>query len=91
VGKTLAQILGLKIPAKGKLIGRVLNEAMQGGHMPRYAAHTMRSEPALNGLRTILRYQVVGHTPYFDSAGFPGRTLGLPAAGQTVSRATVTP
>jgi len=37
----------------------------------------MRSAPAEGGLRTVLDYQVVGTTRYFDAAGFPGRTVGL--------------
>jgi hypothetical protein len=37
----------------------------------------VRSEPAANGLRTILNLQQVGSTRYFDAAGFPGRTVGL--------------
>ena len=31
------------------------------------------------GLKTCLYYQKVGATWYFDSAGFPGRTVELPA------------
>ena len=30
-------------------------------------------------LKTVLRYQHVGITRYFDVAGFPGRSVGLPA------------
>jgi arylsulfatase A-like enzyme len=78
VGKTLAQILGLKIKGHGKLIGRVLTEAMPGGATPRYVLRVIRSGPAAGGIRTVLNYQVVGNTRYFDAAGFPGRTLGLP-------------
>jgi hypothetical protein len=78
VGKTLAQILGLKIKGHGKLIGRVLTEAMPGGATLRYIARVIRSEPAAGGIRTVLNYQLVGNTRYFDAAGFPGRTLGLP-------------
>jgi hypothetical protein len=37
----------------------------------------MESKPASNGLKTVLKYQTVGRTRYFDVAGFPGRTLGL--------------
>jgi arylsulfatase A-like enzyme len=81
VGKTLARILGLKVPAKGKLIGRFIDEAMPGGRMPKYAARTMRSAPAANGLRTVLDYQVVRHTRYFDAAGFPGRTVRFTGLG----------
>ncbi|MFI4986055.1 MAG: alkaline phosphatase family protein [Alphaproteobacteria bacterium] len=83
VGKTLARILRLKIPNKGKLVGRVLSEAMPGGTTPHYVAKTMRSDPTKDGLRTVLDYQLVGTTRYFDAAGFPGRTVGLhEAVGQ---------
>jgi hypothetical protein len=78
IGKTLAHILGLKITTKGKLVGRVLTEAMPGGATPKYIAGVIRSEPAAGGIRTVLNYQLVGSTRYFDAAGFPGRTLGLP-------------
>ena len=37
----------------------------------------MISEPAPNGLTTIIDMQLVGDTRYFDAAGFPGRTVGL--------------
>ena len=37
------------------------------------------SRPAANGLKTVLEYQQVGGTRYFDSAGYPGRTVGLAA------------
>ena len=78
VGKTLAHILGLKIKDNGKLIGRVLTEILPGGATPRYVVRVMRSGPAADGIRTVLDYEVVGNTRYFDAAGFPGRTLGLP-------------
>jgi hypothetical protein len=77
VGKTLARILGLKIKDHGKLIGRVLTETMPGGTTPSYIAKVMRSDPDPNGVRTVLNYQLVGNTRYFDAAGFPGRTVGL--------------
>jgi hypothetical protein len=35
------------------------------------------SDPAPNGLVTVLNMQMVGTTRYFDAAGFPGRTVGL--------------
>jgi hypothetical protein len=38
------------------------------------------SEPAPNGLVTVLNMQMVGSTRYFDAAGFPGRTVGLSTA-----------
>jgi arylsulfatase A-like enzyme len=77
VGKTLAEILKLDIPIKGKLAGRILSEAMQGGKTPKSVSKTKRSAPGMNGLRTVLNYQSVGQTQYFDVAGFPGRSVGL--------------
>jgi hypothetical protein len=77
IGKTLARILQLKIADKGKLVGRVVSEAMPGGTTPHHVARTMTSEPSPSGLRTVLDYQSVGATRYFDAAGFPGRTVGL--------------
>jgi arylsulfatase A-like enzyme len=77
IGRTVARILGLKIKDKGKLVGRALLEAMPGGQMPKFTAHTVKSTPAAGGLVTVLDYQLVGDTRYFDAAGFPGRTLGL--------------
>ena len=77
VGKTLAYVLGIKVKDKGKLVGRVLREAMPGGEPAAYLARRLRSAPAADGLRTVLAYQLVGKTRYFDAAGFPGRTLGL--------------
>src|SRR5215472_8275640 len=64
VGKTLAHILGLKIKDTGRLIGRVLTEAIPGGTTPSYSARITLSDPDAGGLRTILNYQLVGPTPY---------------------------
>jgi len=81
IGKTIAAILNLKIPAKGKLVGRVLSEAMPNGGMPRTELRIVRSAPDAAGHVTMVVSQVVGETRYFDAAGYPGRTLGLPADG----------
>jgi hypothetical protein len=80
VGRTIAHILGLDIPAKGQLVGRAIEEAMPKGQMPKVEMQTLQSPPAANGLRTVLNYQQIGATKYFDAAGFPGRTVGLDAA-----------
>jgi len=77
IGKTLASILGLKARDKGKLVGRVMNEALPGGFVPRYATRTVVSESGAGGLKTVLVEQMVGSTLYFDAAGFPGRAFGL--------------
>jgi hypothetical protein len=54
--------------------------------MPKFTALTRRSTPGANGLRTILAYQRVGKTMYFDAAGFPGRTVGLAEAEKAAAR-----
>ncbi|MCJ2064013.1 alkaline phosphatase family protein [Methylobacterium sp. J-088] len=77
LGKTIASILDLRILDKGTLVGRVLTEALANGATPNAETHVLRSEPDTTGLTTILRYQTVGQTRYFDAAGYPGRTLGL--------------
>ena len=78
LGKTIAQLLALKIPAKGKLVGRVLTEAMPGGAMPNSKRDLVTSAADANGTVTMVLTQTVGETVYFDAAGYPGRTLGLP-------------
>ncbi|HXX08679.1 MAG TPA: alkaline phosphatase family protein [Pseudolabrys sp.] len=77
VGKTIAHILGLKIPFKGSLQGRVVSEALPGGANPTVQRWVERSEPSETGLATILAGQRVGQTRYFDAAGFSGRTVGM--------------
>ena len=79
VGRTIAAILGVEVRDTGKLVGRVLGEAMPGGDTPKVVKGTLRSLPSASGLRTIVLYQAVGSTRYFDVAGFPGRTVGLKA------------
>jgi hypothetical protein len=81
VGATAARLLGLTPKPKGKLIGRVMTEAMPNGATPQAFAGTVKSQPSANGLRTVLNFQRVGTQRYFDAAGFPGRTLGLEVDG----------
>ena len=62
---------------KGKLIGRVLGEALIDGPMPEVQSFVLMSEPADNGRQTVVDMQKVGDARYIDAAGFPGRTVGL--------------
>ena len=77
IGKTMAQVLGLKIPFKGMLMGRVVEEALPGGASPVVENFIERAQAAGGGLATILVGQRAGGERYFDAAGFPGRTVGL--------------
>jgi Type I phosphodiesterase / nucleotide pyrophosphatase len=80
VGRTIAHLLRLDVGDRGKLVGRVLSEALPNGGVPDFSGCVMASDPAPNGLVTVLNVQMVGTTRYFDAAGFPGRTVGLSTA-----------
>jgi hypothetical protein len=79
IGRTAAHVLGLKLPTKGNLVGRILSETFKGSanELPRVKQLTRISLPAANGLQTVLQLQIVDDNMYFDAAGFPGRTVGL--------------
>lgn len=77
IGKTMAQVLGLKIPFHGSLMGRAIDEALPGGSNPTVEQFVEHAKPGKNGLATILVGQRVGQTRYFDAAGFPSRTVGM--------------
>ena len=77
IAPTLAHIAGISMPAKGKLKGRVISEALVGGSAVTPVQRTIQSAPAANGVRTILNLQQVGEARYFDAAGFAGRAVGL--------------
>ncbi len=81
VGATAAKLLGLTQKPKGKLIGRVITEAMPNGVTPQAYSGTVESRTSANGLRTVLKFQRVASQRYFDAAGFRGRTVGLEAEG----------
>jgi predicted AlkP superfamily pyrophosphatase or phosphodiesterase len=77
IGRTIAHLMHLDASDNGKLVGRVLSEALPGGALPEVSSRVIASEPAANGLVTVLNMQQVGQTRYFDAAGFPGLTVGL--------------
>src|SRR6266702_4352190 len=83
VGMTAAQLLGLRGSQNGGLVGRVMSEALPNGTVPKAYKAVEKSKMSENGLQTVLNVQRVGSQRYFDTAGFPGRTLGLdPDAGK---------
>lgn len=79
IAPTLAHILGIALPAKGHLVGRVIGEALMSGGPVKAIRRVIESAPGPDGLKTVLDEQAVGDTRYFDAAGFPGRTVGLSA------------
>ena len=87
LGRTIANLMQLDVKDNGKLVGRVLSETLPNGAVPAVTSRVLVSDPAPNGLATVVNMQMVGETRYYDAAGFPGRTVGLsstilPAATQ---------
>jgi hypothetical protein len=77
IGMTISHTLGLKVPFKGSLQGRVAEEALPGGRNPAVENWVERAKPGETGLATILIGQRIGQIRYYDAAGFPGRTVGM--------------
>ena len=84
IGRTIAQLMHLDVSDHGKLVGRVLSEALPDGAVPDVTSRVVTSDPAANGLATVINVQLVettiGTMRYFDAGGFVGRTVGLSAA-----------
>jgi hypothetical protein len=79
IAVTLARILHLDLPKNGRLTGRIMVEALAGGpESTSFESGVKESEANTVGLKTRLHFQKVGESQYFDSAGFEGRTVGLP-------------
>jgi arylsulfatase A-like enzyme len=74
---TLAHLMGLELPAKGALKGRVIGEALAGGGETPFRRDVVKSAPGPGGVQTILDLETVGTERYFDAAGFAGKTVGL--------------
>jgi hypothetical protein len=87
IAVTLAHVLGLPMPAKGKLAGRVMEEALAGGpeSLPS-SRRSVRSAPTVGGFVTQLDLSEAGGRTYYDEAGAPGRTFGLRPAGEAEAR-----
>jgi hypothetical protein len=83
IAVTMAHILGLKLPSKGKLTGRVLNEALKDGpDKVQFQSKRIASEASVAGRSTILLYQQVGRQRYFDEACY----VDLHGTGQNPCR-----
>jgi hypothetical protein len=72
IAATIAHVLGLRLPSRGKLKGRVLQEALaeSGWLVPKAAARVLRSAPSAGGRRTVLEKQTLDGREYFDAACF---------------------
>jgi hypothetical protein len=69
IAPTVAHIMGYSLPSNGKLVGRVLDEALAGAHqtVPN-PPQIQKSRPASNGLSTLVEYQEYGGVRYLDRA-----------------------
>jgi hypothetical protein len=78
IAPTIARILGIQLPSKGALRGRVLAEALRGGMNP--AASTARTvvSDAIEDRRTIIHLQEFGGLGYIDRGCFVERSLNCP-------------
>ena len=66
---TLAHVMSMKIPAFGRLRGRIIREALAGGPQTvRYSSKVTRSRPSSRGISTVLMYQVADGRVYLDEA-----------------------
>jgi Type I phosphodiesterase / nucleotide pyrophosphatase len=71
IAPTLARILRFDLAGNGRLRGRVLREALQGGPASvAFQYRTAKSRRAANGKQTILLYQRIEKQAYFDQACF---------------------
>src|ERR1019366_8899209 len=72
IAPTLMRVLELQPNTRGTLIGRVLEEALQGSAVPGGAARRClaMSGPAADGRRTLLEYQRLDGRLYLDQAQF---------------------
>lgn len=77
IGITIAHLLHLTIAPKGKLIGRVLSEGLRGGASVASTHGIIVAPAAASGFATTLLSQSAAGETYFDTAGQPGRTVGL--------------
>ena len=69
IAPTLAHLLGLQMPSVGSIRGRVLEEGLAGGKAPEAAARkVLVSAPDGDGWSTLLEYQELRGTRYYDSA-----------------------
>lgn len=83
IAPTVAHILKIDIPSNGHLKNRVIDESLAGGpDAIAFEQGIKESEASASGITTKLSYEKVGDTWYFDSAGFNGRTVGLPAGNK---------
>jgi len=83
IAPTLAHVLGLELPATGRLRGRVLSEALSGGPDPTaFHRGTVSSKPTPSGRSTVLECQDYEGRRYFDTASFS--SAAAPSGGSTL-------
>jgi hypothetical protein len=78
IAPTLAHVLGLQLPATGRLRGRVLSEALTGGPDSAAPVHAgkLAATPTQSGRATLLEYQDYEGRKYFDTACLVAASTG---------------
>ena len=72
---TVARALGVRLPSKGKLAGRVMEEALRAGpRAPHAQAERLTSKPGPNGFVSAIDIQRLGERIYVDAAS---RSVGF--------------
>ena len=75
IAPTLARVLGIPMAGNGKLMGRVLTEALAGQNERNSSRRrSVTSMPSANGKVTVLNFQEFGQQRYFDEACFQKRS-----------------
>ena len=81
IARTAAELLQVKAGEKIAASGRVLTESLRGHEgkdRPRVRTRVISSKTSEVGWITEVHLQSVGSTMYFDAAGTPGWTVGVP-------------
>jgi arylsulfatase A-like enzyme len=78
IAPTIARILGIQLPSKGTLRGRVITEALRGGMNPMAStARSLASDP-IDDRRTIIHFQEFGGVRYLNRGCFIEKLMSCP-------------
>ncbi|HXW94019.1 MAG TPA: alkaline phosphatase family protein [Terriglobales bacterium] len=72
IAPTLARVMGMTLSPKGRLTGRVLEEALATGPEPAIVRQSMLASTTVNGMRTVLNFQELQGEHYLDAACLVG-------------------
>jgi arylsulfatase A-like enzyme len=99
IPRTLARTLGLEMPSRGRLAGRVLGEALVGGPATTPSSCGQMVAPSTKaGARTVLHFQTAAGVRYLDAANIARGPIvwgdwvdALPCSGRSHGPAAAKP